>query len=929
MELPERRRRLHERELTRQLFDCAADAREPLLAEIAAADATLAERLRWVLREAEALAEEEAERAAAATRPAAGALAGSVIGERFRLLHLLGLGGMGEVYLAERTDDIRRRVALKMVRGDLGVPAERTRRECHILARLDHPNIAGLVDAGFARAGRSWFAMDYVDGEPITAWCDHRGLDVRARVRLFVQVCNAVQFAHRNLVLHRDIKPSNILVDREGTPKLLDFGIAKLLDVTEPQQTQTLALALTPAYAAPERMRGEAATTVSDVYQLGLVLYELLAGVAAFRARRADAVLPRMERALAALAAEDPAAQLRVARARSSGPERLRRQLRGDLERIVAKAAAADPRERYATAQSFAEDLERWDRGLPVAAQRGSFLYRARKLVVRHAAAAALIAALGAGVLASSVLAVQRAQNEREQREVAERQRQVAEDQRRRAEVLLGFMNDVFRQADPQNAGTAASAQMLQRAAAALSARDDLDPPTRALLNTQIADTFNALFMPEAALPVARQAVDALEPLRARRPEDYLTGSRVLFDALQMLDRSAALREGAEHALSFARTVDPGGRWEGVMLKFRGAARCAEEQFGGCAEDLQASIAMLESAGEVAAGDLAEPLNQLALLLSDEGDASAAVRLLERARARLDDRPDARQADRGIIELNLASDLLAQGRFDAAHALLVPLQAKAEMFYAVDGPVILRAVRRRLALRHAVRGETAAAIALMDDAGIADARALSLDQRHALLAELLSARLALDQGRTDAALDRVRRAEAIVDAHPYGLRLLVPRVAAMRGEVLLADRRSGAAAAAFAHGLQELRALIGSTPSWVAAEMLDGLGRCALADGDPMLALDRFAEAAAGFAAATGPQSPSTLRSQLHRLWAQALIAPQPDWAEQFAARRDALAQALGTDAAPAVRRADRLAAAMRAPEGVDAAAFVALPGFH
>jgi tRNA A-37 threonylcarbamoyl transferase component Bud32 len=927
VELPERRR-LHERELTRQLFDCAADAREPLLAEIAATDATLAERLRWVLREAEALAEEEAERAAAATRPAAGALAGSVIGERFRLLHLLGLGGMGEVYLAERTDDIRRRVALKMVRGDLGVPAERTRRECHILARLDHPNIAGLVDAGFARAGRSWFAMDYVDGEPITAWCDHRGLDVRARVRLFVQVCNAVQFAHRNLVLHRDIKPSNILVDREGTPKLLDFGIAKLLDVTEPQQTQTLALAMTPAYAAPERMRGEAATTVSDVYQLGLVLYELLAGVAAFRARRADAVLPRMERALAALAAEDPAAQLRVARARSSGPERLRRQLRGDLERIVAKAAAADPRERYATAQSFAEDLERWDRGLPVAAQRGSFLYRARKLVVRHAVAAALIAALGAGVLTSSVLAVQRAQNEREQREVAERQRQVAEDQRRRAEVLLGFMNDVFRQADPQNAGTAASAQMLQRAAAALSARDDLDPPTRALLNTQIADTFNALFMPEAALPVARQAVDALEPLRARRPEDYLTGSRVLFDALQMLDRSAALREGAEHALSFARTVDPGGRWEGVMLKFRGAARCAEEQFGGCAEDLQASIAMLESAGEAAAGDLVEPLNQLALLLSDEGDASGAVRLLERARAHLDGRPDARQADRGIIELNLASDLLAQGRFDAAYALLVPLQAKAA-FYAVDGPVILRAVRRRLALRHAVRGETDAAIALMDDAGTADVRALSLDQRHALLAELLSARLALDQGRTDAALDRVLRAEAIVAAHPYGLRLLVPRVAAMRGEALLAGRRTGEAAAAFAHGLQELRALTGSTPSWVAAEMLDGLGRCALADGDPVLALDRFAEAVAGFAAATGPQSPSTLRSELHRLWAQALIAPQPDWAAQFAARRDALALALGTDAAPAVRRADQLGAAVRAHEAADAGAFVALPGFH
>jgi tRNA A-37 threonylcarbamoyl transferase component Bud32/tetratricopeptide (TPR) repeat protein len=255
----------------------------------------------------------------------------------FRLLHRIGRGGMGEVFLAERVEGgFEQRVALKLVRDSALTPelGRRFVRERQILARLQHPNIAHLVDGGVTTEGRPWLAMEYVDGERITDWCRTRQLTVEARVRLFLPICDAVQFAHRNLVVHRDLKPANLIVDGEGHPRLLDFGIARLLDADALDLTQTVA-AMTPAYAAPEQRAGEPITTATDVFQLGTVLRELL---------HDDGRAP----------------------------------LRGDISRVVAKATAPLPAARYASVAMLGDDLSDWLARRPLRSGIGSRRERLR-----------------------------------------------------------------------------------------------------------------------------------------------------------------------------------------------------------------------------------------------------------------------------------------------------------------------------------------------------------------------------------------------------------------------------------------------------------------------------------------------------------------------------------------------------------------------
>jgi serine/threonine-protein kinase len=375
---------------------------------------------------------------------------GRVIGP-YRVLREIGRGGMGTVYLAER-EDVQKRVALKVVRGELGAPEklERFLLERRILARLEHPGIARLLDAGVTDDGTPWFAMEYVDGEPLTDYADRRRLPVSARLELFSQACSAVAYAHRSLLVHRDVKPSNILVSADGELKLVDFGIAKLLDDEEQEGlTGTGMRLLTPGYAAPEQLRGDPVTTATDVYALGLVLYELLTGHRAFRSssrtlgeverlvlytepRRPSSVVLRREEA-------DP---VEVARARGTEPARLRRGLAGDLDAIVLKALRKEPAERYASVEALAEELERHGHRLPVQARRGSHAYRMRKFVERNrggvaVAAVVLLAAAGAGL------------RERVLRGRAERLRDEASVQAAKAEQVSDFLVGLFGSADP------------------------------------------------------------------------------------------------------------------------------------------------------------------------------------------------------------------------------------------------------------------------------------------------------------------------------------------------------------------------------------------------------------------------------------------------------------------------------------------------
>jgi serine/threonine protein kinase/predicted negative regulator of RcsB-dependent stress response len=353
-------------------------------------------------------------------------LSGRRIGP-YRVIREIGHGGMGSVYLAEREDEYRKQVAIKLVRRgmDSDFIISRFLGERQILASLDHPNIARLLDGGTTRDGLPYFVMEYIEGKPIDRYSNENRLDTAARLRLFRDVCSAVHYAHRNLVIHRDIKPGNILVTAGGSVKLLDFGIAKLLDpASQPlDQTVTAIRMMTPDYASPEQIRGLAITTASDIYSLGVVLYELLTGhkphhfdgltpdeieqvICEKEPDRPGITVTRREETVASTdTLRDTFTTERVSDARAIAPEKPRRRLTGDLDNIVLMAMRKEPERRYSSAEQLSEDIRRHLVGLPVIARRDTLAYRTSKFVRRHRAgviAAALIAlALVAGLAVS------------------------------------------------------------------------------------------------------------------------------------------------------------------------------------------------------------------------------------------------------------------------------------------------------------------------------------------------------------------------------------------------------------------------------------------------------------------------------------------------------------------------------------------------
>lgn len=332
----------------------------------------------------------------------------------WRLSRLLGRGGMGEVWLAERADGTyEKRAALKLVRSGWRASQliPRFRRERQVLARLQHPNIATLLDGGVSEDGLPYLVMEYVDGEAITSWCRQNKTPVRKRIALFRAVCDAVRFAHSNLIVHRDLKPANILVTPEGRPVLLDFGIAKLLD---PEEGDTLPTrieerAMTPEYAAPEQVRGEAATTSTDVWALGTLLYELLSGTRPFKLEGKTPT--EFERSLQE---EDPKAP--SAAAVDGDDARL---LRGDLDRIVMKALRKEPERRYRSVEDLAEDLDRFLAGLPVRATPNSWPYRAKKFLRRNLGAVLAGAALAVMLVAFAVTSIVQSRHIAKERDAA------------------------------------------------------------------------------------------------------------------------------------------------------------------------------------------------------------------------------------------------------------------------------------------------------------------------------------------------------------------------------------------------------------------------------------------------------------------------------------------------------------------------------
>ena len=420
----------------------------------------------------------------------------------WRVLHQIGRGGMGTVYLAERDDgEFQQKGALKLVHASLAPEeiAQRLRRERRILASLTHANIARLLDGGQTSDGRPYLVMEYVDGRRIDTYCDEERLGIDQRLDLFRHVCAGVQHAHRNLVVHRDIKPSNIIVTNDGEVKLLDFGIARLLaaaDRIDDPMTQPVLRILTPEYASPEQVRGEPVAIASDVYQLGLLLYELLTG---HKAQTIGGTSQgEMEQAVCTTQVVRPstrvAGEQRAAHARGLSATALARSLSGDLDTIVLYALRKEPDRRYASVEELIADVERFRQGLPVRAQVDSLGYRARKFVGRRRAALAW-STIAVAIVAVTLPAIIGARL-RSAREAA------------RAEQIETILADMFAFASPRVlAPTPTARHYVDHAAALVQQELQGEPASQARLLFKIGDVYNALGEYGAAIETVKGAL--------------------------------------------------------------------------------------------------------------------------------------------------------------------------------------------------------------------------------------------------------------------------------------------------------------------------------------------------------------------------------------------------------------------------------------
>jgi len=421
----------------------------------------------------------------------------------------LGAGGMGQVWLARRCDGLHQgQAAIKMLRVVVADARanDRFAQEGQILARLVHPNISMLLDAGFTTDGQRYLVLEYVAGERIDRWCDDHRLDLPARLKLFLQVCAAVAYAHANLIVHRDLKPSNILVLEDGTAKLLDFGIAKLIESdagTAAQLTGEAGTAMTPGYAAPEQIYGGVITTATDVYALGIVLYGLLGGLSPYgrenlgQLQLARAVLESEPKRLSDLAHGEEAIQ--IAAARSSTPERLRRSLRGDLDTIAAKALKKNPAQRYSSVQALAEDVRRHLDHLPISARADSTLYRVAKFTRRHwIGVAASLALLLVVAVSAIALVAQTRQTAREARATA---------------AVKDFLFGLFTAVDPNEAkGKEISArELLDRGAKQIDSDASGDPTLKPELQSVLGRIYSQLGLYDQAKELQQHSIEAFK----------------------------------------------------------------------------------------------------------------------------------------------------------------------------------------------------------------------------------------------------------------------------------------------------------------------------------------------------------------------------------------------------------------------------------
>lgn len=696
--------------------------------------------------------------------------AGECIGN-WRIERLLARGGMGCVFLASRQDgEFEQRAALKLLdaRWSDDVSRRRFLEERRVLAKLAHPSIARLLDGGLGPNGEPWYAMEYVDGAALTEWCDARELPLPARLDLFRKVCEAVDFAHRHLVIHRDIKPGNILVDAEGEPKLLDFGIAKMLPAAGAQARSETRM-MTPEYAAPEQLRGEPVSTATDVYALGAVLFEMLTGQRAF----SDP-----------LGSRDPPSPLRAcldtgpgtvdrANTRASTPAKLRRQLRGDLERILRSALEPDPARRYRSASALSTDLRRHLRGLPISV-RNDRSYRLAKFARRHRVVVAIGLSAFCAIVAMSAYAL--------------RQAGLARAQAQRAEAVRDFMVGVFASAGPAvRAGEGPRArEMLDAGARAMHRHFGDDPETVAALSRALAKSYAGIGAYGPARALAKSAMDAIVKLQGVDSDAALDASAdyaeilevsgeqqqaqqqaqrvllhahdrvlqvrahlVLASADSQMIREAPAEQEARRALALAQSLGTTGeRWQAMAWNDLAQSYLGRGRFDAAQRALaQATVLYTRSLGADSAQSM-DARGNLAFLLLHSGHVEDGLRmyasLIAEERLLLGPRSPALAETLG----QYAPMLWSAGRY--AQARTVADQAQIALAAATDmSPMQHSESEQSLAILARDRGDLAGALRILDAAEQSDGPRADEAQRMSWSAHWLRAAIGAERGDPD------------------------------------------------------------------------------------------------------------------------------------------------------------------------------------
>jgi eukaryotic-like serine/threonine-protein kinase len=621
----------------------------------------------------------------------------------YRLGREIGRGGMGVVYIAERADDeYRKTVAVKVLKRGLDTDEVigRFRAERQILANLEHPNIARLIEGGTTTADHlPYFVLEHVEGRPIDVYCDEEGLGLEERLRLFLVVCTAVAAAHRNLVVHRDLKPSNVLVTGDGTPKLLDFGIAKLLGPPEADApiTHRDRFFLTPEYASPEQVSGLPVNTTTDVYSLGVLLFQLLTGRRPFELAGAD--LAEVARRLREEEAPRPSSVV---------PRELARRLAGDLDAIVGMALRKEPDRRYGSVEALAEDVRRHLAGLPVAAGPDSLAYRTRKLLRRHrvgAAAAATIAALVVGFAVVATLLMTDAVRERT-----------------RSEKLVVFLLDMLRSPDPDraNGATVTVLEVLDRAEANFLAGFEDDPELDGDFRHTLADLYVGLGQYDEARPLAEKALAIRQQVHGAVSMPVAETLHVLAEVDRYTQSAEAAEARIEQALEMQREL--GGSGEQSYLHALNNLAVSKKNRGdyAAAEPLHRQVLELKRKRyDADHPEIATTLQNLAVLLHEKGEPAEAIPLFETALAirRRGGREDAPVPEAELVSTlnNLAASSEEVGQVARAVELYEESLAIGRRIYG-DGHARLLGPLNNLALARLAAGQLGAAEDLLEEA---------------------------------------------------------------------------------------------------------------------------------------------------------------------------------------------------------------------